>query len=184
MSEFKNDIDQLFYEGIEAHREYPAPNVWKDVETELDKEVITVYKRKYGKLKKGFGLLLLLFMGFLVYDIFGTYVFDATVKQGIAPVVENAGKPEQITSGTDKPASQLPVKSGTETNTVREAETTGNNIQHKVTVVTPGNNNHQHTISSVTDEKKAVAKNRVSQTKDQSTPVITQVDPAAGATRV
>jgi hypothetical protein len=178
MSEYKNDIDELFYEGIEAHREHPANNVWKEIETELNKEAVTVYKKKYGKLKKGFTLLLLLFMGFLVYDIFGTYVFDetgTTVKQEITPVIENAGKSEHTLSDGDKQSSELPVKTSTQTSPVRETAP-NNNIQHKSTTNTPGNNS-QDIISPVAYKRKAIGKNKVPRIKDQSGSVIAKVNP-------
>lgn len=176
MSEYKNDIDELFYEGVEAHRELPATNVWKEIETELNKEAVTVYKKKYGKLKKSFALLLLLFMGFLVYDILNTYVFDGagkTAKQEIAPLIESTGKAEQ-TNGIDKSTGQQPVKNNVKTNATRETGT-GKNIQHKFTAITP-HNNQQNIISSQAGEKEAVGKDIVTKNEDQNKAIAVSVN--------
>ncbi|MBL7739478.1 MAG: outer membrane beta-barrel protein [Chitinophagaceae bacterium] len=63
-----NDIDNLFYEGIEGHSEYPSEKVWGRVEAELERKTAEDYRKKYGPMKRIGLVLLLILTGLLIYE--------------------------------------------------------------------------------------------------------------------
>src|SRR5262249_33868282 len=69
MSEPLHDIDKFFYDSIEGHSEYPPKKVWDKIEAGLDKNTAVVYKKKYLALKRAAAILLILFLGVLIYEI-------------------------------------------------------------------------------------------------------------------
>ena len=73
MSDPVRDIDELFYKGIEEHSEYPADNVWNKIEADLDKNIATVYKRKYKLVRRNAWVLLILFIGIVFYEAITLY---------------------------------------------------------------------------------------------------------------
>jgi hypothetical protein len=71
MSEPLHDIDKLFYDNIEGHSEYPPKKVWDKIEAGLDKDTAVIYRKKYRALKRAAAILLVLFLGVLLYEIAG-----------------------------------------------------------------------------------------------------------------
>jgi hypothetical protein len=64
-----NDIDNLFYDGIEKHTELPSGKVWDKLKAELDRNEADLYKRKYTTVKRYAVVLSLLLIAILVYEV-------------------------------------------------------------------------------------------------------------------
>ncbi|MBL7745227.1 MAG: hypothetical protein JNN00_17255, partial [Chitinophagaceae bacterium] len=90
MSLLRNDIDNLFYDGIERHSEYPSEIVWHKVEAELDRKAADLYKRKYQAVKKYAVFLSFLVLGILIYEL---------MKSGSAKQHSSAGTTGHQSSG-------------------------------------------------------------------------------------
>src|SRR5450432_3852605 len=70
MSENLHDIEDLFRDAIEDHREMPDTDVWDSIDHRLDKKIIVKAERKYFKLKRLSVALLLLFIGMIAYEFY------------------------------------------------------------------------------------------------------------------
>src|SRR6185295_2119882 len=69
-----HNIDNLFFNGLRDHTEHPAEDVWNNIETDLDNDVATTYKRKYKKLRRTAIVLLTTLIGFVFYEAITLYV--------------------------------------------------------------------------------------------------------------
>ena len=72
MDENLQNIEDLFHSALDDNAETPSQNVWEAVDKRLDKDNIVSIKRKYTNLKRIAALLLLLLVGFVVYDVYKT----------------------------------------------------------------------------------------------------------------
>src|SRR5437868_8719148 len=73
MKDPMQNIDDYFYKEIRDHYEYPDENIWNNLEVELDKDVAMAYQRKYQKVKRRANVLLVLLVGFVLYEVTNQY---------------------------------------------------------------------------------------------------------------
>ena len=64
-----HNIEELFKSTLDDNEERPSEKVWSAVDSRLDKDKIANIKRKYDKLKRVAFLLLLLLIGFGIYEL-------------------------------------------------------------------------------------------------------------------
>ena len=69
MDENLHDTEHLFYSNLEGHSEQPGPRAWDHISHTLDRDNLILIKKKYNRLKRFAALLLLLLIGFGVYEI-------------------------------------------------------------------------------------------------------------------
>ena len=69
MDENLHNIENLFRDGLEDNEELPSSNVWNGIDNTLDKDNVVSIKKKYTTMKRVAILLLLLLLGFSVYEL-------------------------------------------------------------------------------------------------------------------
>jgi hypothetical protein len=69
MDENLHKIENLFYSALEDNEALPSKTVWNELDKQLDKEKIISIHRRYEQLKKIALLLLLLFAGYVLFDL-------------------------------------------------------------------------------------------------------------------
>lgn len=69
MSENLRNIDDLFRKALDDHEETPSPNVWADIDKNLDKKKVFSISKKYRKLKWVAAALLIFSAGMAMYSI-------------------------------------------------------------------------------------------------------------------
>ena len=63
------NIEELFKSSLEGNEEMPLKKVWEAIDNRLDKEDISVIKKKYNTVRSISFLLLLLLLGFSLYEL-------------------------------------------------------------------------------------------------------------------
>jgi Outer membrane protein beta-barrel domain len=64
-----HQIEDLFYSALEDNEALPSKAVWNELDKQLDKEKIVSIHRRYEQLKKIALILLLLFAGYVLFDL-------------------------------------------------------------------------------------------------------------------
>ena len=67
-----HDIEWLFHSALNDNEETPSEDTWEKIDKQLDKDNIVTIKRKYTKVKRIAVFLLLVLLGFVVYDVYKT----------------------------------------------------------------------------------------------------------------
>ena len=131
MDENLHNIEDLFHSALENNEEEsPSPGVWDAVEKRLDKDNIISIKRKYTNLKRIAILLLLLFSGFVLYEINNTHNNNRLAKNHNNIKSEIQKKLNKI---TDKPSHEK-----SENNSAIAIDTT-NTVNNKKDKEAPNN---------------------------------------------
>lgn len=68
-----HDIENLFRSSLDDNEETPSSKVWDGVEQILDKDNVSIIKKKYSNIKRVAVLLLLLLTGLCIYDLHKSY---------------------------------------------------------------------------------------------------------------
>ncbi|MDP4262040.1 MAG: outer membrane beta-barrel protein [Bacteroidota bacterium] len=150
MGEPLHDIDKLFYDNIEGHSEYPPRKVWDKIEAGLDKNTAVIYKKKYQTLKRAAVILLILFLGVLLYEIVGRRPGRETVAGTSKKNVQQGNNTAQPTGNMNNPVKKEdngPASQEKNNNTM-SPDQEGNSVSrektlqdHSSPVVSPPNEN-------------------------------------------
>ena len=128
------NIENLFREGLDDNEEMPSSNVWDGIDNRLDKDNVISIKKKYSNLKRVALLLLLLLIGFSLYEL--NY---RRTNSGFAEKNNNAGNKETVT-GNNNNESQKSVNKNISASKNINNNTTLNPIPDNNSQVPPGNN--------------------------------------------
>ncbi len=171
MDENLHNIEDLFRNGLEDNEDVPSPQVWKDIDNILDKDNVVNIKKKYATMKRLAILLLLLVLGFSVYELSMKHNSG-----GIAKGNRNDSNNEAINKSNDRrtalppnPQSKNPIDSINLNNKGKEnspLDNSGdNNTANNNPPIQPGNNtvtvnkNAANTNSNSSTQKDNVDKN-------------------------
>ena len=91
------NIEDLFREGLDDNEEMPSSNVWDGIDNRLDKDNVISIKKKYSNLKRIALLLLLLLIGFSLYEL--NY---RRTNSGFAEKNKNAWNKETVTGNNNE----------------------------------------------------------------------------------
>ena len=97
MDENLHNIENLFRDGLEGNEELPSLNVWNGIDNTLDKDNVVSIKKKYTTMKRVAILLLLLVLGFSVYELSIRHN-----SEGIAKGNRNDSNNEAINKSNDR----------------------------------------------------------------------------------
>lgn len=94
------NIEELFKSSLEGNEEVPSKKVWEAIDKGLDRENIITIKKKYNVIKGIAFLLLLLLLGFSLYELNSRNgKTDLSVKNNTA---KESDSPGEVTSYKDK----------------------------------------------------------------------------------
>ena len=85
MDENLQNIESLFHKALDDNEELPSASVWEAVDKNLDKENIITIRHKYRRLKRTAVFLLLLLVGFSIYEITKINISANRVKAASLP---------------------------------------------------------------------------------------------------
>jgi hypothetical protein len=108
MDEHLHDIDKFFYDNIEGHSEYPPKKVWDKIEAGLDRNTAVRYRKKYETVKRVALVLLILFLGVLLYEVISRH-------PGKTEVTGNGKKNPQQENSITQPGDKVSTRKGVET---------------------------------------------------------------------
>ena len=103
MDENLHTTEDLFYTNLDGHAEPPPPAAWDHISQTLDRDNLILIKKKYNRVKRFAALLLMLLIGFSVYEINSSHGYqaggnDKTAQGPVAiphsPGEKNTGNPE------------------------------------------------------------------------------------------
>ena len=172
MDENLHNIENLFRDGLEGNEELPSLNVWNGIDNALDKDNVVSIKKKYTKMKRVAILLLLLVLGFSVYELSIRHN-----SEGIAKGNRNDSNDEAINKSNDRETvlpsttqSKNPIDSISLNNKDKGNSPVDNSISNKNTAnnnppIQSGNNiitenkNASNTNSNSSTQKDNVDKN-------------------------
>lgn len=129
------NIEDLFRSALENNEEIPSARLWYAVDQRLDKETVVTIKKKYKTLKRFSLLLLLLLIGFSIYELNIRYGSSGITKTNNPGKVNITDKDEDNKKKTDKnsdrPKEQIDSKNipATTLNTITENSNPDNNKQ-------------------------------------------------------
>ena len=97
MDENLHNIEDLFRDGLEENEEIPPLQAWKDIDNTLNKDNVVSIKKKYTAMKRVAVLLLLLLVGFSIYEL-----TNRRNVQGIAGENNDGSNTEVVNKNSDK----------------------------------------------------------------------------------
>ena len=97
MDENLHNIENLFRDGLEDNEEIPPPHAWKDIDNTLNKDNVVSINKKYTAMKRVAVLLLLLLLGFSIYEL-----TNKRNAQGIIEVNNDGSNAEAVNKNGDK----------------------------------------------------------------------------------
>ena len=97
MDENLHNIEDLFRDGLENNVEMPPLQAWKDIDNILNRDNVVSIKKKYTAMKRLAVLLLLLLLGFSIYELTNRHNAEGIVKDN-----GNGSNTESISKRSDK----------------------------------------------------------------------------------
>jgi len=104
MNENLHDIDKIFHDGINGHKDMPSGKVWESIDQQLDKRNVTHAIRKYKNLKRLSVAILLLLIGSIAYQVHTKMYIDKEA-------IKNNKQPSESTTASKLPDNQSIIKS-------------------------------------------------------------------------
>ena len=120
MDENLHDIENLFHSALEDNEEIPSQRVWEAVDRQLDKDKIITIKKKYTNLKRIVVLLLLLVVGFSLYNLYVNKPANGklVVQNSDRPVLDKQNKSDRPVDNTVNKKTETAQAVATNTNNI------------------------------------------------------------------
>ena len=167
MDENLHNIENLFRDGLEDNEELPSSNVWNGIDNTLDKDNVVSIKKKYTTMKRVAILLLVILLGFSVYELSTRHNSDRIAKGN-----GNDSNNEAINKSNEKEAvvpSNIPPKNPIDSISISNKDKSNSNspVDNSISNKNTANNNPpiQPGNNIITENKNAANINSNSSTQ-------------------
>ena len=140
MDENLHNIENLFRDGLEDNAEMPSLNVWNGIDNILDKDNVVSFKKKYTAMKRIAILLLLIVLGFSIYELSTSHnngaMANGNENSSNSETISKSNNTETASTYTNKslnPADSLVIAKSTSTNNPQIHAENDSTIGNKIT---------------------------------------------------